>query len=94
MGFLRKSTFHAKEDYNRLVSGSFNLRLGILFSFQSPYLFAIGLLRYLELGVDASHLHAAYPNSTTLFLNQLFGIPLQDYHLLRYAFPGNFESTN
>ncbi len=51
--------------YSCLVSGSFNLPSGVLFSFHSRYYFTIGLGSYLELEVYASHIHARYPTHTT-----------------------------
>ena len=60
---------------NRLVSGSFHPPSGVLFSFPSPYFFAIGLETYLVLEVDGSRIPAPKlgygtlgyrPNSTRL----------------------------
>ena len=56
---------HAISAYSCLVSGSFNLPSGVLFSFHSRYYFTIGLGSYLELEVYASHIHARYPTHTT-----------------------------
>lgn len=66
----------------------------MLFSLQSPYLFTIGLSRYLELAVGAGHIPVQYPMSGNRFPNWLSGIPLPDYHRLWYAVPGNFRSTS
>jgi hypothetical protein len=40
------------DNYNQQVSRSFHLRLRMLFSFQSPYFFAIELQTYLKLALD------------------------------------------
>lgn len=45
--------------------------LGILFSIPSRYYYAIGLDMYLELGVDASHIHRQYPMPATLELQNI-----------------------
>lgn len=74
--FLRKNTLRAIKDYSQMISESFNLLWQIFFSVLSPYLFTIGLLRYLELGVDASHIPAPYPRNGTRFLKSAF----QFYH--------------
>ena len=51
---------------NRLVSGSFHPPPGVLFSFPSRYLFAIGLGTYLGLEADASRLPSVKPDRGTL----------------------------
>ena len=55
--FLRKRTFQTMNDYDQQISSSFNLRLRILFSFQSLYFFTIELQTYLKLALD----WAAFP---------------------------------
>lgn len=50
----------------RMVSGSFHLLLRILFSFRSPYLFAIGLGLYLGFALIGGGLSTPYPRSGTL----------------------------
>ena len=50
--FLCKRTFQTMDDYDQQVSSSFYLRLRMLFSFQSPYFFAIELQTYLKLALD------------------------------------------
>lgn len=56
----------AMPNYNRLVSGSFRLPCGILFSFLSRYYCAISLETCLGLGVDASRIPTQYPMRSTL----------------------------
>ena len=58
--------------YNHQVSGSFYSLSRVLFNFPSQYLFAIGLSKYLELEVDASHLPAQFPMSCTLEIASSF----------------------
>ena len=57
-------------DYNRLVSSSFHLPSGVLFSFRSRYYYTIGLETYLGLEVHASHIHAQFPMHATLGTRQ------------------------
>ena len=65
--FLRKgSTLSSCASCRYLVSGSFHPPLGVLFSFPSRYLFAIGLRAYLALEVGASQLPTAIPSHGTL----------------------------
>ena len=56
---------------HHLVSGSFNPPLGVLFNFPSRYKYNIGLETYLELGVDASQIHAGFPTDATQELNPI-----------------------
>ena len=48
-------------DYSYTISGSFNLPLGILFTFPSQYWFTIGLNEYLDLGAIDSHILPGIP---------------------------------
>lgn len=51
---------------HHLVSGSnFTPLQGFFSAFPHGTKYAIGLEMYLELGVDASHIHAQYPMDTT-----------------------------
>ena len=58
-------SLRATSGHHYLVSGTFHPPIGVLFSFPSRYFYSIGLETYLELGVDASHIHAQYPMDTT-----------------------------
>ena len=51
-----------------MVSGSFHYPFGLLFSFLSRYLFAIGLELYLGLDVSATHILARITTHNTLEL--------------------------
>ncbi len=55
----------APADYRRRVSGSFHSPSGVLFTFPSRYLFAIGLGTYLGLGADVPQIPAGYPTDGT-----------------------------
>ena len=63
--FRRIHSLRATSGHHYLVSGTFHPPIGVLFSFPSRYFYSIGLETYLELGVDASHIHAQYPMDTT-----------------------------
>ena len=63
--FGRIHSLRATSGHHYLVSGTFHPPIGVLFSFPSRYFYSIGLETYLELGVDASHIHAQYPMDTT-----------------------------
>ena len=66
-----------------MVSGSFNLRLRILFIFPSPYLCAIGLEVYLGLGVTGSRIPNGSSTIGTLDTRyQPSSVLLRDYHPL------------
>jgi hypothetical protein len=82
--------FHAAAGYNHLVLGSFHPLSGVLFNFPSRYYYAIGLNSYLELEVDASHIHARYPTHATLDIPQSFRTCLRGFNPLRRPVPGNF----
>jgi hypothetical protein len=58
--------------YIYYVSGSFNSLLRVLFNFPSRYSCTIGLLTYLELGVDAPRIPTSYPRDGTLELSTSF----------------------
>ena len=64
--FGQTHLFQAMPNCSRLVSGSFHLPCGILFSFLSRYYCAISLESCLGLGVDASHIPTQYPVRSTL----------------------------
>ena len=51
-------SLRATSGHHYLVSGTFHPPIGVLFSFPSRYFYSIGLETYLELGVDASHIHS------------------------------------
>ena len=66
VSFGRDLSFGAAHVCNRLVSSSFHPPSGALFSFPSPYLFAIGLGTYLVLEVGDSQLPAPKSGYGTL----------------------------
>ena len=68
VSFGRDLPFRAAHAYSRLVSGSFHPPSGVLFSFPSPYWFAIGLGTYLALEVGAPLLPAPKSRYGTLGL--------------------------
>ena len=83
--FGRIHSFRATSGHHYLVSGTFHPPIGVLFSFPSRYFYSIGLETYLELGVDASHIHTRYPTDTTREHYKNFNrIYLRDYHPLRF----------
>ena len=70
-------------NYGCLGSGFFHLLLRILFSFPSPYYYAIGLKLCLELGVNISRIQTGNSTSPTLdTCHYLLHLPLRDYHPL------------
>ena len=84
---------HAMLVCSRLVSGSFNLPLRVLFSVHSRYYCAIGLETYLGLEVCDSQIHARYPTHTTqdALTLPLASVPLRDCHPLWSSIPGNIR---
>lgn len=67
-----------------MVSSSFHLAFAMLFSFLSPYYFAIGLSLYLELDVNATQIPTPELRSGTQDTwNPTSFFPLPDYHRLR-----------
>ncbi len=79
----------------RVVSGSFHLLLRMLFSFRSPYLFAIGLGLYLGLAVIARRLSTPYPRSGTPDTRyHPSSLPLRGSHPLRHSVPRDFASES
>jgi len=57
-------------------------------------MYAIGLNTYLELGVDASHLHASYPRHATRGTFKPAHCYVRDCHPLWCAIPGDFYLMN
>lgn len=83
--FGRIHSLRATSGHHYLVSGTFHPPIGVLFSFPSRYFYSIGLETYLELGVDASHIHTRYPTDTTREHYKNFNRTyLRDYHPLRF----------
>ena len=97
-------SLRATSGHHYLVSGTFHPPIGVLFSFPSRYSYSIGLETYLELGVDASRIHAQYPMDTTLEINHTQNFKrtyLRDYHPLRFLnskknsiYPKKFKSMS
>ena len=97
---MQKARRHSDESELRpLVSARFQGLLtsliGVLFIIQSPYWFAIGRLGVFSLGGWAPQFHVGFhePGATLVHLGRLCS-PLQDYHLLWFAFHRRFMTNS
>ena len=63
--FSKLHSLHAISGYHYLVSGSFHPPKGFFSAFPHGTKFAIGLKKYLELGVDASQIQTRFPTDPT-----------------------------
>ena len=70
----------------------FHSPFGVLFTFPSRYLFAIGHMLVFSLRGWSPYLHNGFLVSGATFLPGLFSFRLQDFHFLWFIFPD--DSTN
>ena len=89
---LRQKTVEAPTDCRHTVSGPFHSPSGVLFTFPSRYLCAIGRARVFSLGRWSSRLPTELPGSSVVLRNppQVFpDFRLQGFYLLWLTFPGH-----
>ena len=91
VSFEKDLPFRAALVCNRLVSGTFDPPSGVLFSFPSPYWYAIGLEVYLVLAIGDRQFRAPKPGYATRDSSSTpSDLCLRGFHPLWQAISGHF----